>query len=70
MGTRSSEHYVNVTLDDAVTERKMLKDVNMLQLPIYINDATTGHYLQGMSKNKLIVASWLFAQNWMHVVLS
>ena len=35
-----------------------------------MNDATTGHKLQGMSKDKLIVVSWSFIANWIYVVLS
>ena len=40
------------------------------QLPINMNGATTGHKLQGMSKDKLIVVSWSFVPNWIYVVLS
>ena len=46
---------------------------NMTQLPINSNDATTGHKLQGMSKDVVIITSWptggLF-KNWEYVVLS
>ena len=46
---------------------------NMTQLPINLNDATTGHKLQGMSKDVVIITSWpkggLF-KNWEYVVLS
>ena len=45
----------------------------MQQLPINSNDATTGHKLQGMSKDVVIISSWptggLF-KNWEYVVLS
>ena len=45
----------------------------MTQLPINSNDATTGHKLQGMSKDVVIITSWptggLFT-NWEYVVLS
>ena len=45
----------------------------MTQLPINVNDATTGHKLQGMSKDIVIITSWpkggLF-KNWEYVVLS
>ena len=34
-------------------------------------EATTGHKLQGMSKDKLIVLSWNYSfKNWIYVVLS
>ena len=61
---------VHVSLDDAVSERAVLKGVSMTQLPINMNDATTGHKLQGMSKDKLIVVSWSLIPNWIYVVLS
>ena len=38
-------------------------------MPINMN-ATTGHKLQGMSKDKLIIVSWSFIPNWIYVVLS
>jgi len=40
------------------------------KMGILMNDATTGHKLQGMSKDKLIVVSWTFIPNWIYVVLS
>ena len=39
-------------------------------MPINMNDATTGHKLQGMSKDKLIIVSWSFIPNRIYVVLS
>ena len=45
----------------------------MTQLPVNLNDATTGHKLQGMTKDVVIITSWpkggLF-KNWEYVVLS
>ena len=45
----------------------------MNQFPVNCNDATTGHKLQGMSKDVMIITSWpsggLF-KNWEYVVLS
>ena len=45
----------------------------MTQLPINSNDAATGHMLQGMSKDVVIISSWpaggLF-KNWEYFVLS
>ena len=61
---------VHVTLDDAVSEKTELKGVSLAQLPINMNDATTGHKLQGMSKDKLIIVSWSFIPNWKYVVFS
>jgi hypothetical protein len=49
-------------------------ECKMKQFPanININDATTGHNLQGMSKDVIIVASWpteSMFRNWEYVVL-
>jgi hypothetical protein len=43
-----------------MTHRKqiLISDVKMKQIPANTNDATTGHKLQGMSKDVIIVASW------------
>lgn len=44
---------------------------NLTQFPVNTNIATTGHKLQGMSKDNLIVVSWNYAMvNWVYVVLS
>jgi hypothetical protein len=52
---------------------KELYSCKMTQLPVNSNDATTGHKLQGMSKDVVIITSWpaggLF-KNWEYVVLS
>ena len=48
----------------------------MIQIPANINDATTGHKLQGMSKDAIVVSSWptlglaTMFKNWEYVVLS
>ena len=49
----------------------MLGNVSVTQLPVNSNIATTGHKLQGMSKDTLIVNSWNYGHaNWIYVVLS
>ena len=53
-----------------MSEHTPLKGVVISQLPVNLNDATTGHKLQGMSKDQLIMVSWSFMQNWTYVVLS
>ena len=60
---------VRVALDDEVNERVQLKGVSITQIPVNCNDATTGHKLQGMSKDKLIVVNWSYEPNWIYVVL-
>ena len=46
-------------------------NVRVSQIPVNSNIATTGHKLQGMSKDSLIVNSWAYGfSNWVYVVLS
>jgi hypothetical protein len=40
------------------------------QFPIIINNATTGHKLQGIGVDKLFVHAWCYTKNWPYVVLS
>ena len=45
----------------------------MTQFPVNLNDATTGHKLQGSSKDHVIISSWLktgLFKNWVYTVLS
>ena len=42
----------------------------MTQVPINASDAITGHKLQGLTKDNLIVYSWNRSTNWTYVVLS
>ena len=44
--------------------------VKLQQYPINLNDATTGHKLQGMTKNTLIVRDWSFQPGWLYTNLS
>ena len=51
--------------------RIKLGKVKVTQLPVNCNIATTGHKLQGMSKDTLIINSWGYGfENWVYVVLS
>jgi hypothetical protein len=40
------------------------------QLPFIINNATTGHKLQGASVDNLFVHNWSYVTNWAYVMLS
>ena len=45
----------------------------MTQFPVNISEATTGHKLQGMSKDVVIITSWPkggWFKNWEYTVLS
>jgi hypothetical protein len=40
------------------------------QLPVVVNNATTGHKLQGCTKKNIFVNCFSYAKNWPYVVLS
>ena len=40
------------------------------QLPVIVNNATTGHKLQGSSVDNLFVHQWTKVKNWNYVMLS
>ena len=51
--------------------RLTIGSVSFTQFAVNSNVATTGHKLQGMSKDALIVNSWNYGfANWIYVVLS
>ena len=41
-----------------------------VQLPVLINNATTGHKLQGSGVEELFVHHWSYVTNWAYVMLS
>ena len=48
-----------------------IKGINMTQFGVIDNIATTGHKLQGVSLDNLVVNSWNYGcPNWVYVVLS
>ena len=48
-----------------------LGNINITQFGVNSNIATTGHKLQGMSKDNIIVTSWNYRfKNWIYLVLS
>jgi hypothetical protein len=42
----------------------------MIQLPVNLNDATTGHKLQEMTKTQLIIKSWSYSPGWVYTTIS
>ena len=40
------------------------------QLPLLVNNATTGHKLQGSSVDNIFVHNWSYVTNWVYVMLS
>lgn len=61
------------TINFPITQDLNIKvgNVCVTQIPVNANIATTGHKLQGMSKDILIVNNWNYkCTNWVYVVLS
>jgi len=50
-------------------ERETLQ-MKAIQVPVVINNATTGHKLQGTGIDELFVHSWSYVTNWAYVMLS
>ena len=48
------------------------EDIRMkaVQLPVIINNATTGHKLQGSGVDNIFVHTWSYTTNWAYVMLS
>ena len=67
---------VGATIDFPLSSHKQgirikLGKVKVTQVPVNCNIATTGHKLQGMSKDSLTVNSWGYGfEHWVYVVLS
>jgi hypothetical protein len=49
---------------------RRIVEMKARQLPVVINNATTGHKLQGSSVDSLFVHSWSYVTNWVYVILS
>ena len=44
--------------------------INMNRFPVLPNNCTTGHKLQGQTKESLFISAWFYGKNWPYVVLS
>ena len=60
---------VQVSPNDCVLEKQAMK-CNITQISVNASDAITGHKLQGLTKDQLIVYSWHKSTSWIYVVLS
>jgi hypothetical protein len=47
-----------------------LDSLEIIQFPINLDDATTGHKLQGMTKSVLDIADFNYGENWIYVACS
>jgi len=55
---------------DVFGPKNRLKKFKVFQIPVNLSLATTGHKLQGMTKDILILAELSLVPNWLYVVLS
>ena len=60
---------VNIAPNGFVSETQTMK-CRVTQIPVNSSDAITGHKLQGLTKDQLIVYSWNRCTSWIYVVLS
>ena len=60
---------VNIAPNDFVSETQTMK-CRVTQIPVNSSDAITGHKLQGLTKDQLIVYSWNRCTSWIYVVIS
>ena len=44
--------------------------ISLTQIPVIANNATTGHKLQGQTKENLVISCWSKRKNWNYVALS
>jgi len=58
----------NPLLDGSDT--RIRQSIYMTQIPLIRNLATTGHKLQGQTKEAIIVSDYYYGSNWVYVVLS
>ena len=52
------------------TKAKITFSIACEQLPLIVNNCTTGHKLQGQTKQNLVISTWSTRRNWNYVALS
>ena len=60
---------VKVTPNDLTTEKQLMK-CNATQIPINASNAITGHKLQGLTYDNLVVYSLNKSTDWIYVIFS
>jgi hypothetical protein len=63
---------VKVLPHDSMAEQDKVKMkwCSVTQIPVDASDAITGHKLQGLTKDNLIVVSWSNSTNWIYCPLT
>jgi hypothetical protein len=72
---RPKEHHFKVHISKPYVlqtkrEKKEYLRMKAMQIPLLINNATTGHKLQGSGVEALFVHGWSIVKNWAYVMLS
>lgn len=69
LNPKSCTFLAKMSLDPGSISKDCLK-MQGTQLPFVSNSATTGHKLQGATKQQLFVHEWNYKKNWPYVVIS
>ena len=67
--TESCGVTINTELLDGISQKTRDK-IHMNQFQVLVNNATTGHKLQGRSLDSIFVSDWCHVKNWAYVVIS
>jgi len=51
-------------------QKRIKQPIHIFQVPLILNLATTGHKLQGQTKETIVVSDYHYGNNWMYVILS
>ena len=54
----------------APTDATISFKLSMIQLPVLVNNSTTGHKLHDQTKDNLVISVWSQKKNWNYVALS
>ena len=61
---------IPVPVEHLAANRRMILSANLTQFPVVCSNATTGHRIQGLAPQKLIICTWSPERNWNYVALS
>jgi len=67
---KAEERTFNVGIPYNRPDTRIHQKISVLQFPVLLNTATTGHKLQGQTVDSLLVNNWYYGNNWQYVVLS
>jgi hypothetical protein len=67
--TKKFSVHVKIPMN-ANSQHITLDDLEIVQFPMNLDEATTGHKLQGMTKSVLDIADYNYGENWIYVAMS